>query len=222
MASVDRSLHHVALIGAGGHASDVLSLIEHENDIDERFRVIGVFHSDPDSVNSERFVDRSIPILGLENLGQVAAEMAELRFIAAVGYPDARRDAACIGTGVGLSALSIVHSDASVGTAVTFDEGSVVLARTALSPYVSIGAHAYVSHGVLIGHDTHIGAYSSLMPGCVVSGDCVIGRGVTVGSNATVLERITIGAGATVGAGAVVTRDVPAGATVVGAPARSR
>jgi UDP-perosamine 4-acetyltransferase len=41
-----------------------------------------------------------------------------------------------------------------------------------------------------------------------------------VGAGATVLPRLHIGAGSVVGAGATVTADVPAGATVVGAPAR--
>lgn len=45
-------------------------------------------------------------------------------------------------------------------------------------------------------------------------------EGASIGSGATILCGVTIGAGAMVGAGAVVTKDVPAGATVVGNPAR--
>jgi UDP-2-acetamido-3-amino-2,3-dideoxy-glucuronate N-acetyltransferase len=46
-------------------------------------------------------------------------------------------------------------------------------------------------------------------------------RGATIGSGATILGGVRIGQGATVGAGAVVTKDVAAGATVVGNPARA-
>ena len=49
-----------------------------------------------------------------------------------------------------------------------------------------------------------------------------IGRNVWVGGGAIILPGVTIGDGAIVGAGSVVTRDVPAGATVVGNPARRR
>ena len=45
--------------------------------------------------------------------------------------------------------------------------------------------------------------------------------GVIVGSGAQVLGPITVGRAARIGANAVVTRDVPAGATMVGIPARS-
>ncbi len=45
-------------------------------------------------------------------------------------------------------------------------------------------------------------------------------RGVNVGAGAVILGPITIGEGANVGANAVVTKDVEAGATAVGIPAR--
>jgi maltose O-acetyltransferase len=47
-----------------------------------------------------------------------------------------------------------------------------------------------------------------------------IGRNAWIGAGALILPGVTIGDDALVGAGSVVTRDVPAGATVVGNPAR--
>ncbi len=47
-----------------------------------------------------------------------------------------------------------------------------------------------------------------------------IGADVWIGGGAIILPGVTIGDDAIVGAGSVVTRDVPAGATVVGNPAR--
>ena len=47
-----------------------------------------------------------------------------------------------------------------------------------------------------------------------------LGNRVIIGSNSTVLGAITIGDGARIGSGSVVVKPVPAGATVVGVPAR--
>ncbi|WP_419897695.1 sugar O-acetyltransferase [Roseomonas sp. USHLN139] len=49
-----------------------------------------------------------------------------------------------------------------------------------------------------------------------------IGRNVWIGSGALILPGVTIGDDALIGAGSVVTRDVPAGATALGNPARLR
>lgn len=49
-----------------------------------------------------------------------------------------------------------------------------------------------------------------------------IGRQVWIGGGAIILPGVTVGDDAIIGAGSVVTRDVPAGAKVVGNPARVR
>ncbi len=49
-----------------------------------------------------------------------------------------------------------------------------------------------------------------------------IGRNVWIGAGAIILPGVTIGDDALIGAGSVVTRDVPAGATAYGNPARPR
>jgi len=49
-----------------------------------------------------------------------------------------------------------------------------------------------------------------------------IGRNVWIGAGAIILPGVTIGDDAVIGAGSVVTRDVPAGATAFGNPARVR
>jgi maltose O-acetyltransferase len=47
-----------------------------------------------------------------------------------------------------------------------------------------------------------------------------IGRNVWIGAGAIILPGVSIGDDALIGAGSVVTRDVPAGATAFGNPAR--
>jgi serine O-acetyltransferase len=65
---------------------------------------------------------------------------------------------------------------------------------------------------VLIEHQVTIGAEKRASP--------VIGSGVFIGAGAKIVGPVTIGDNARVGANAVVTKDVPAGTTVVGVPAR--
>jgi acetyltransferase-like isoleucine patch superfamily enzyme len=117
-----------------------------------------------------------------------------------------------------------------IGTFVEVQRGAVIGAACKIQSHsficdgVRIDDEVFVGHGVVFVNDKHpratdgAGALQTeadweLLP-------TVVERGASIGSGATILGGVRIGAGATVGAGAVVVRDVPAGATVVGNPAR--
>lgn len=53
------------------------------------------------------------------------------------------------------------------------------------------------------------------------NGNVTIGDGAYIGSNAVIRQGIAIGENAVIGMGAVLTKDVPAGETWIGNPART-
>lgn len=83
-----------------------------------------------------------------------------------------------------------------------------------------IGARTWAMKHCHVGHDAIIGEDCELAPGTVIGGHVTIGNNVRFGINSCVRPYITIGDGARIGAGAVVIKDVPAGQTWVGNPAR--
>lgn len=105
-----------------------------------------------------------------------------------------------------------VHPTATICAFATVDSGMV-------DP-THIGAGTVLLQKAHVGHDAWIGDNVTITTGVVVGGHCWIGDNAKIGLNATIVPFRKIGPGATVGAGAVVTDNVPAGATVVGNPAR--
>lgn len=102
-----------------------------------------------------------------------------------------------------------------------------------IHPAANIGQNFFIDHGmgVVIGETADIGNNVTMYHGVTLGGvNPANGQGgkrhptleddVIIGAGAQVLGAIIVGARARVGANAVVTRAVPAGATVVGNPAK--
>jgi serine O-acetyltransferase len=99
-----------------------------------------------------------------------------------------------------------------------------------IHPAARIARGLMIDHGagVVIGETAEIGRDVTLYQGVTLGGTSLSGGkrhptlmdGVIVGAGAQVLGPITVGAGARIGANAVVLKDVPAGVTMVGIPAR--
>lgn len=106
-----------------------------------------------------------------------------------------------------------------------------------IHPGATIGRRLFIDHGmgVVIGETAIVGDDVTLYHGVTLGGTSpaensdsqrntkrhpTLQNGVIVGSGAQILGPITVGEDARIGANAVVTKDVPAGCTAVGIPAR--
>lgn len=99
-----------------------------------------------------------------------------------------------------------------------------------IHPQARIGKNLFIDHGmgVVIGQTAVIGDDCTIYHGVTLGGKGdgekrhpTIGDRVMIGAHAQIIGPVSVGNGARIGAGAVVVKDVAAGATVVGNPARA-
>lgn len=123
-----------------------------------------------------------------------------------------------------------IGDDSKIGTFVEIQKGARIGARCKISSHtficegVTIEDEVFVGHGVMFTNDRFPRATnadgSQQTDADWTCLKTLVRRRATIGSGVTLLCGITVGEGAMIGAGSVVTKDVPAGAVVVGNPAR--
>ena len=169
------------------------------------------------------FVDRDgVPVLS--EADYIALD-GERHFALAIGDGAVRQTIAERLEAAGCRPLSIqadtvvLPEDLDCGPGAVFQPFSMVTADARIGRQFQCNIYSYVAH------DCVVGDYVTLAPRVCVNGNVVIEDHVYVGTGAVIRQGrpdrpLVLGRGCVIGMGAVVTKDVAAGVTVVGNPAR--
>ena len=204
----------LVIIGAGGHGAEVATYAR-----DTGLPLAGAFDdgkpAGPWHVTT---------LLGtLDGLPAVCKGHSTVEYITAFGSNAVRREAVRRIEAMkipNLAPASLSHSTAWTGAAVSIGAGTLLAPNTLATTRTRIGGHCILNVKASVSHDCVVEDYCNINPGATLCGDVHLGEGCYIGAGAVVIEKRKIGAWTIVGAGSVVTRDLPAGVTAVGVPAR--
>jgi sugar O-acyltransferase (sialic acid O-acetyltransferase NeuD family) len=212
------SARDLVILGAGGFAREIAWLVRHVNRSGmATWNTLGFWSHDPGQIG---MTINGLPVVDPR---RVTGRAGEVYAVAAIGDPRARERAVDEAVRAGCRFATLVHPSVLLDElTVTVGPGSVICAGCILTTNIAIGSHVIVNLDCTIGHDCVIEDFATLSPGCHLSGHTTVRRGAYLGTGLVTVEQHEIGRDATVGAQAAVVKDIGAGITAIGVPARPK
>ncbi|WP_222934740.1 acetyltransferase [Pseudomonas proteolytica] len=207
----------LVLLGAGGHAKVLLSLIEACG-----YEVLGV--CDPGLAREGATHWRGIKVLGADDfvltLDPLSIGLANGigQLVGSIG----RRQLFDTFHARGFVFPTLVHPTAWLDKTAALGQGVQVMAGAVVQVDVVIGENSIINTRASIDHDCQLGCDVHIAPGATLCGGVLVADRAFVASGATVIQGLSIGADAVVGAGAVLVKDLDARETLLGAVARRK
>jgi len=216
-ASHNKTPRDIVILGAGGYAREVASVIKAINLVSPySWNFLGYCGTKNDPIGT---LLNGYPIL---DSSQIVPRAQDLYVIAAIGDPHIRERAVHEAELANCKFATLIHPSAKImdEETISIGPGTSICADCILTVNIQIHAHVVVNLDCTIGHDCILEDFVTLSPGCHLSGYTTIRRSAFLGIGAVTIEKREIGTSAKIGAGAVVIKDIPPNVTAVGIPAQ--
>lgn len=201
------------IIGAGGHARVVSSILNYTSSIE----IVG-FLDNVSTTRGECIGQHNV--LGDHSLIPSLYEDNVRHAIVAIGNNQIRAEYFNGLTKQGFTLVNAIHPRALLETETKLGSGNVISMGALVCCNTRIGDNCIINTGAIIDHETQIDDHVHVAPGVKIAGRVHIKHHSFIGIGATIKDYITIGKNVTIGAGAVVVNDMPDNAVAVGVPAK--
>lgn len=170
------------------------------------------------------FLDDSYPnsasdsIIG--NTADIHLHKNNCDFFVAVGNIAARRKITNMLREAGITPVTLIHPNATIGENVTIGNGSIVMPGAVINTGAVLCESVIVNTCASVDHDCSVGNYSHISVGAHIAGTVSIGEDVFICAGATVINNVSICDSCIIAAGAVVISDISEAGTYMGIPAQ--
>lgn len=207
----------IGIYGSSGFGREVLPLVR--NKFSDKNSVQLVFIDDDDT----KVETNGYPIISYSDF--LEFNVKEKKVVIAIADNSIRQKLAekCLADKIDI--FDVVSDTTILLDNIKIGSGAILTNYTQITSNVTIGQHFHANIYSYVAHDCIIGDYVTFAPNVHCNGNVHIEDHVYVGTGAIIKQGtpsrpLKIGKGAIIGMGAVVTKNVPAGVTVIGNPAK--
>ncbi len=206
-------MQNVVIIGASGHGSVILDIIEKEG----KYSVVGFI----DTYKGKARLNNGYEILGSED--ELPHLMDKFNFcsgIVAIGDNWIRKKLVdrVLKIAPDFDFISTVHPQSIIGRDVKIGEGTAVMPGAIINSNSLIGNFCIVNTTASLDHDCVMGDFSSLAPRASTGGHVHVGEFSAIGLGANIIEGINIGHHTVIGAGSLVVKHIKSHVVAYGTP----
>jgi len=206
----------LVIIGAGGFGREVADTVHCINQVKKTYNLLG-FVDDDENLKSKTIND--IIVLGNREDLKALCASKQIHAVIAIANAKIKKEIAKDLEGF-VTWENIIHPTAQISDYCEMGTGNIFQAFSFVGPNTGIGNHCMINTRSGMGHDARMEDYVSVMSVCDITGGVHLKEGVYLALGVGIIPGITIGEGAYICAGSIVFKDVEAGATMIGNPAK--